>query len=494
METISKVKNTKTRPERVLQFGEGNFLRAFVDWQVDLLNEKTDFNGNVVLVQPLERGMGEMINAQKGLYTTILRGIREGAPFEQYRTIDCVSRCLNPYKTEEFVQYQPLADSTDLRFIISNTTEAGITYRSGDSLEDTPQSSFPGKICAFLFRRFKTFAGATDKGIILIPCELIENNGDTLKKTVKQFASEWNLGQAFITWLDEACDFCNSLVDRIVPGYPKQEAAALCQILGYQDNLLDSAELFYLWVIECHKEFHEDELPLKAAALNVIWTHDMSFYRDRKVRILNGSHTMMALAAYQCGLETVEECIHDSLLYQFLYAGIFDEIIPSMEATREILEPYATEVLERFQNPYLRHQLLSISLNSIRKFKNRDLPSLLGFIEKNNRLPQHLVFSLAALISFYEGTEFEGPDLKGSRDGELYLIKDSYEVLSRFAELYGMGGDIKKKAERLSSAILAEDTWWGQDLTKIKELESMVSNYLVQIWTKGMKEALKEII
>ncbi|HPE92206.1 MAG TPA: tagaturonate reductase [Sphaerochaeta sp.] len=491
MQSITSVHQSVQRKEKVLQFGEGNFLRAFVDWMIDILNEKTDFNGNVVLVQPLDRGLSDMINAQKGLYTTVLRGVQNQKTVEEYRTINSVSRCLNPYKADDYQEYMKLASSEDLRFIVSNTTEAGISYHSGDKLSDQPQVSFPAKVCAFLYKRYQAFEGALDKGLIVIPCELIDKNGDNLKRIVKQYAQEWNLEAGFMNWLDEACDFCNSLVDRIVPGYPRAEAEAICKKLGYQDNLLDSAEIFHLWVIECHKNFHEDELPFNKAGLNVVWTNDMSFYRTRKVRILNGAHTMSVLAAYQAGHETVQDCIADkALLYPFMYQGIFEEIIPSMDGSKEELEAYAADVLERFENPYNPHQLLSISLNSVSKFKTRNLPSLLGYREKVGKLPKRLVFALSALISFYEGTEYEGSALKGSRAGETYLIQDSPEILETFASLYAAKDDPKAKARRLAKAVLSNTTWWAQDLTKIEGLEQAVAANLEAIWTVGMKEAL----
>ena len=489
MQTITDVKNPVKRPVRVLQYGEGNFLRAFADWKIDILNEKTDFNGNVVIVQPLKRGLGDMLNEQKGLYTTVLRGVQGGKTVEEYRTINSVEACLNPYREEDYKAYIELAGNEDLRFVFSNTTEAGIAYHEGDKLEDKPQASFPGKVCAFLHKRFQVFEGAKDKGLIIIPCELIDKNGDNLKRIVKQYATEWKLEEAFMRWLDEACDFCNSLVDRIVPGYPKAEAAQICEKLGYQDNLLVSAEIFHLWVIECHKEFHEDELPFAKAALNVIWTDDMSFYRTRKVRILNGAHTLTVLAAYQAGLDTVQECIADKdLVYPFMHKGIFEEIIPSMDGSKEMLEAYASDVLERFENPFNPHQLLSISLNSVSKFQTRDLPSLLSYFEKNKKLPKHLVFSLAALISFYEGTEFEGTALKGDRNGETYLIQDSPEILSTFAGLYK-----NRDAALIAEKVLGNTSWWGADLTKIEGLQKKVTENLQTIWKDGMKSALSSL-
>ena len=489
MKNVSETVKKTERPVKILQFGEGNFLRAFVDWIVDLLNEKGDFNGDVMMVQPLKNGMGEMINGQNGVYTTVLRGVQNGKPVEEFRTITSVKGCLNPYT--EYDEYMKQAENPDLRFIISNTTEAGIAYHEGDKLDDKPQVSYPGKVCAFLYHRYKAFNGAQDKGIIAIPCELIDKNGDNLKRIVKQYAEEWKLEEGFITWLDTACDFCNSLVDRIVPGYPRAEAEAICEKLGYQDNLLDSAEIFLLWVIECHGKTHEDEFPTQKAGVNVIWTDDMSFYRTRKVRILNGTHTMMVLAAYQTGLNTVEECMHSPLISSFMKKGLFDEIIESMDGDKNLLTSYAGDVLERFQNPYIVHLLLSISLNSTSKFKTRDLPSILGYIAKKGELPKILSFSLAALISFYESTELDGDHLVGHRNGETYQIKDSLDVLQKFQELYSASySSVKEKSEKVAKAILSMDAWWGQDLTKIAGFESLIAADLESIWTNGMEKAI----
>ena len=492
MKSIKETVSKPQRPVKVLQFGEGNFLRAFVDWIIDLLNEKGDFNGSVMMVQPLAKGMGEMINDQDGLYTTVLRGVRNGKPVEEFRKITSVEGCINPYS--EYDKFIAQAENPDLRFIISNTTEAGIAYHEGDKLEDKPQVSYPGKVCAFLYKRYQYFNGSADKGIIVIPCELIDKNGDNLKAIIKRYAGEWGLEEGFITWLDTACDFCNSLVDRIVPGYPRAEADAICERLGYKDNLLDSAEIFLLWVIECHGKTHEDELPTAKAGVNVIWTDDMSFYRTRKVRILNGAHTMSVLAAYQTGLNTVEECIKSPLVFPMMKRGLFEEIIPSMDGDKKQLEEYAGDVLERFANPYIVHLLLSISLNSVSKFKTRDLPSLLGYVKKEGKLPVVLPFSLAALISFYEGTEYEGTALVGNRNGEKYLINDSPEVLEKFASLYKASyKDNKEKAEKIAKAVLSETSWWGEDLTAVAGLEAVVAKHLENIWTNGMTKAIESL-
>ena len=493
MKTIVEAVEKKERPIKAIQFGEGNFLRAFVDYQIDVMNEKAGFDGDVIMVQPLERGMGDMINGQNGLYTTVLRGIEDGKEVEEYRAITSVRGCLNPFT--QYDEYIALADNPDLRFVFSNTTEAGITYDSSVKKDDRPQASFPGKVTAFLYRRYTTFKGDRSKGLVFIPCELIDKNGIMLRKYVLQHAEDWKLEEDFVKWIEESCDFCCSLVDRIVPGYPRAEAEKICQKLGYQDNLLDSAEKFLFWAIEYQKRSYEDELPTTKAGLNVVWTSDMSFYRTRKVRILNGTHTMSVLAAFQAGLNTVEECMKSDLVSAYMHEGLFNEIIPSMDGDKDLLTSYAGDVLNRFRNPYIVHLLLSISLNSTSKFKTRDLPSLLGYIEKTGKLPKVLVFSLASLIAFYEGTRIENGALIGNRNGEEYKIMDSPEVLEKFASVYGKEYCCNgRKASAVAGEILAMESWWGQDLRKVEGLEKAVSEDLEAIWSKGMTEAMKELL
>ncbi|MDR3161660.1 MAG: tagaturonate reductase [Spirochaetaceae bacterium] len=501
MKNIIEKLSPVPRPEKVLQFGEGNFLRAFVDWQIDIANEKTDFNGNVVLVQPLEQGMGDAINAQKGLYTTLLRGIRKGKTVEEFRPVTSISRCLNPYTHYE--EYLRCAENPDLRFVVSNTTEAGIAYHAEDRLSDRPPRSFPGKVTAFLFRRFEHFKGDPAKALVFIPCELIDKNGDKLKEIVETYAREWNLGGAFLAWLG-SCDFCNSLVDRIVPGYPREEAGALCEKLGYEDPLLVAAELFHLWVIEGAKD-HRAELPLAEAGLNVIWTADMSFYRTRKVRILNGAHTSGVLAAYLYGLDTVEQCIRDPLINKMMKKAVFEEIIPSMEGGAAegglaeggpaSLTEYANDVFERFANPYIKHLLLSISLNSVSKFKTRVLPSLLDRLVKTGKPPEVLSFSLAALIAFYNGTNPAGRMLTGSRNGVPYPIQDDEGIVKRFAALYAeTAGSETEKARRITRAVLGSVDWWGEDLSAYGGLEDAVGADLAAIRRSGIKSVIEGLV
>ncbi|MDR0378050.1 MAG: tagaturonate reductase [Spirochaetaceae bacterium] len=494
MKKITEAVKTVSRPEKVLQFGEGNFLRAFADWQIDILNEKTDFNGNIVIVQPLEQGMGDQINAQKGLYTTVLRGVQNGETVEKFRPVSSVSRCLNPFT--QFDEYLRCAENPDLRFVISNTTEAGIAYTAEDRLSDRPPRSFPGKAAAFLFRRFEHFKGDPAKALVFIPCELIDKNGDKLRELVERYAEEWRLGEAFRSWL-ASCDFCNSLVDRIVPGYPKEEAAALGEKLGYEDRLLAAAEIFHLWVIETKNDY-AGELPFRRAGLNVIQTTDMSFYRTRKVRILNGAHTSGVLAAFLGGLDTVDQCVTDPLIVSMMKRAIFGEIIPSMEGGRTELTQYANDVLERFANPYIKHRILSIALNSVSKFKTRVLPSLTGYYRKTGQLPPVLTFSLAALIAFYKGGNPVGREMTGKRNGAAYTIQDDEAVLHRFAALYAEAGDAGESPDpgavrKIAAAVLAAADWWGEDLRVYPGLEDAVSGYLAAILTDGVRPVIERL-
>lgn len=498
LQPINKVIKTVKRPEKVLQFGEGNFLRAFVDWQIDNANEKSGFNGNVVVVQPLPQGMIDAINSQDGLYTTVLRGLRDGKPTVETRAINSISRCINPYS--DFETYIKCAENPDLRFIVSNTTEAGIAYDPSVKLDDKPQASYPGKLTAFLYRRFQFFKGDVSKGLIIIPCELSEDNGLNLKKFILKHAEDWKLGEEFLDWFNKGCDVCSSLVDRIVPGYRplmakeengKTQAENLCEKLGYQDNLLDSAELFHLWCIESEKS-HEDELPLVKAGLNVVWTPNMEFYHTRKVRILNGTHTMTVLAAYLNGLNFVQDCFKNELVYKMMKKGLFQEIIPSIDGDQQELINYANDVFERFQNPFNPHALLDISLNSVSKFWARDLPSVTGYMKKTGKVPEVLSFAMAALMAFYEGTEMVQNErgatvLKGNRNGETYFINDSKEVLETFADLYKNGRDAKAVAH----AVLSNTGWWKENLTKLEGLEEAVCTHLNNIWTLGITKAIE---
>lgn len=419
------VKDKTIRPERIIQFGEGGFLRGFVDWMLQEVNEKTDFNGSVAVVQPIENGMCGMLEKQGCMYTHICRGI-EGV---DRRVIDVISRCINPY--EDYDAYLALAENPDFRFVVSNTTESGIAYSEGDKLSDRPQKSFPAKVTALLKKRFD--AGLD--GFVFLPCELIDKNGTTLKNIILRYADEWNLGEDFKSFVENKNVFCNTLVDRINTGYPKGEDLEL----GYEDNMVNTSEYFHLWVIEGPKD-KVLEIPFDKTDLNVIVTDDMTMYRTRKVRILNGAHTAMIPYALLSGVETVKDCMEDKTMCEFDRACVYDEIIPTLDLPEDELLSYADSVFERFNNPYIKHFCSSISLNSVSKFKVRVLPSILEYIKRYNKMPEKLLFSFARLIEFYK-TDMPNDD------------KDVMEFM--------------KKAS--CEEILANKSLWDEDLTFLAE-------------------------
>ena len=376
------------RTERVIQFGEGGFLRGFVDWMLQKVNEKSDFDGSVVVVQPIEQGMCDMLSAQDCVYTHVIRGV-EGV---DKTVVDVISRCVKPY--EDFGAYLALADQPEMRFVVSNTTESGIVYSDEDKITDAPPKTFPAKVTLLLKRRFEKGL----PGFIFLPCELIDRNGDNLKKCVLKYADLWNLGDGFKAWVEKDNVFTNTLVDRINTGYPKGEDLAL----GYEDNMVNTSEFFHLWVIETDFDI-DKELPFSSAGLNVIVTPDkLEMYRTRKVRILNGAHTSLVPYALLSGLETVKDCIDDKVMNEHIRKCVFDEIIPTLDLPKDELLSYASSVLERFGNPYIKHYLSSIALNSVSKFKVRVLPSILEYIKRYNKMPETLLFAFAKLIEFYK--------------------------------------------------------------------------------------------
>lgn len=383
------------KKEKVIQFGEGGFLRGFADWMLQHVNEKTNFSGSAVVIQPIPEGFCHVLTAQNCTYTHICRGA-EGV---ETKKIDVISRCINPYT--DFNSYLKLAENPDFRFVISNTTEAGITYYAGDKPEDRPPVSFPAKVTLLLKRRFDLGLS----GFIFLPCELIEKNGETLREIILRYGAEWSFGEEFIAWVQTDNIFCNTLVDRIVTGYPKNEKIDL----GYTDKMLNTSEYFHLWVIEGYPELFR-ELPLDQAGLNVVLTDDLTMYRERKVRILNGAHTCLVPYALLQGYDTVKSCMDDEGMLQYIKKCIFDEIIPTLDLPAQELTDYAAGVLQRFANPYIRHYLSSIALNSISKFRVRVLPSILEYIRRFEKMPETLLFAFAKLIEFYRrGTPSDDP-------------------------------------------------------------------------------------
>ncbi|MCM1385890.1 MAG: tagaturonate reductase [Bacillus sp. (in: Bacteria)] len=485
MELLSKQKTGKVeRPVKVLQFGEGNFLRAFVDYMIDIANEKGDFNGDIVLVKPIEFGTLERFHDQECQYTVQLRGISDGEPRKINRIVTSVTDVVDAYG--EYEKYADFAKLDTLRFIVSNTTEAGIVYDDTDKFEMNPPKTYPGKLTKFLYERFEHFNGAQDKGLVMLPVELIDDNGIHLKECVLKFAKLWNLGDAFTAWVNDACVFTSTLVDRIVTGYPRDEAEELCREFGYQDNLIVTGEPFALWVIESAKDI-SDEFPLPKAGLPVIFTDNQKPYKQRKVRILNGAHTSFVLASYLCGNDIVLESMNDKLILDFIKATIFDEVIPTLTLPKKELDEFAEAVLTRFNNPYVKHAHLSISLNSVSKWRARCMPSFLGYIEKEGKIPTHLTFSLAALMAFYTGTEIRDKALIGHRDGQEYNIMDDAAVLEFFA------ANSSKEPKEFAHAVLANKDFWGQDLSALAGVEDAVVSYLADIRAMGMRKTMEKV-
>ncbi|MBT8298667.1 MAG: tagaturonate reductase [Maribacter sp.] len=470
--TIHEIRNY---PERILQFGAGNFLRGFIDDFIQELNEKINFNTGVVIVKPTSTGNYNQLIKQEGLYTLFLKGIKNGKAVSEYKIIDCIQRCVNPY--DNYDQYLSLAQNPELRFIVSNTTEAGIVYEPNDTSHDAPQKSFPGKLTALLHSRFVHFGGASDKGLIVLPCELIDKNGDNLKRIILQYAEDWNLGEGFVQWINNDNIFCNTLVDRIVPGYPKNKMDDITKQLGYKDDLVVEGEQFHLWVIEGPKEVKE-EFPAMECGLNVVFTDNMEPYRTRKVRVLNGAHTTLVPVGYLFGLDKVRDSLEDPVVGSFLKHAIFDEICPTLDLPDEELKQFSNKVLDRFRNPFLEHALISISLNSIAKYKTRVLPSVLEYINRKNTLPKRLLFSLAALIAFY----------KGERNGEFIGLNDDQEVLDFFQKQWSTNN-----YDAIVKNVLSNRDFWSVDLTKYKGLQDLVTTNLESIMVHGMQKTLKSM-
>ncbi len=466
----------KEAPEKMIQFGEGNFMRAFVDYWFDLMNERVGFNGKAVLVQPIAPGLAQMINEQEGLYTLFLRGFENGQKVNAKRVISSVSRCLNPY--EDYQAVLDCAKNPELRFISCNTTEAGIVYDPSCKFEDVPAASYPGKLTQFLYERFRHFGGERGKGFIILSCELIDNNGKELENCVLRYVDQWKLGERFRTWVMEENIFCSTLVDRIVTGYPRAEAADICQELGYEDNLIDTGEVFGFWVIEGPDSLKK-ELPFEEAGLPVIICGDHKPYKQRKVRILNGAHTSMVLGAYLAGQNIVRDCMNDKVICGFMNKTIYDEIIPTLTLPVEELREFAAAVTERFNNPFVDHALLSISLNSTSKWKARVMPSLKGYVDKFGRIPSCIAASLAFYIQFYTGVRLEEDALIGQRGENEYKIMDDRSVLE-FYEAHK-----NDSVEELAEAVLSNQAFWGEDLTEIPGLLETVEEYLAMTREKG---------
>lgn len=469
----------KKAPEKVLQFGEGNFLRAFVNYWFDVANEKAGWNGKCCLVQPIPQGLTNLINEQEGLYTLYLRGMENGQKVDRKRVISSVSRCLNPYEDAGFAAMMEVAASDVLEYVVSNTTEAGIVYDPACSFTDKPAASFPGKLTQVLYHRFQSGKG----GLVILSCELIDNNGKELLKCVNQYIDQWELEEAFRVYVNEECTFCSTLVDRIVPGRIRDaaEVARLEEENGYSDPLMDVGEVFGVWNIE-GPAWLEDKLPFKVAGVNCIVVPNVTPYKKRKVRILNGAHTGFVLGAYLGGYDIVRDCMHDDAVLGYMNKMLFEEILPILPLPKEDVENFAAAVQDRFNNPFINHELLSISLNSTSKWRARNMPSFLEYIDKFGKLPTCLTMSFAAYIAFFsnEIQELNASGLVCSRPkGNTYVCSDDRWAL----EFYWDHRD--DSVEELVHAVMTNQQMWGQDLTQISGFEEVTVANLKKIRSEG---------
>ena len=475
-------------PEKVLQFGEGNFLRAFVNYWFDVSNERAGWNGKCVLAQPIAQGLAKLINDQEGLYTLYLRGRENGEKVDRKRVISCVSRCLNPYEQAGFDAMMEVAVSDELEYVVSNTTEAGIVYDPACRLSDTPASSFPGKLTQVLYRRWQ----AGKSGLVILSCELIDNNGKELLKCVNQYVEQWGLEDGFRQYVNEACTFCSTLVDRIVPGRVKDpaEVAAMEQANGYRDELIDVGEIFGVWNIE-GPAWLEDKLPFKKAGLNCPVAPDVTPYKKRKVRILNGAHTGFVPGAYLAGFDIVRDCMQDDTVRGFMNKMLYEEVIPTLPLDKKDLEDFASAVQDRFNNPFVDHELMSISLNSTSKWRARNLPSFLEYMEKTGKLPPCLTASFAFYAAFFSNDiqELNDKGLVCRRSkGNTYVCSDDRWVLEFYYEHRNDSvGD-------LVHAVMASERMWGRDLTQVPGFEPAVAACLEKVRTEGALQAMKELV
>ncbi len=469
----------KNAPEKVLQFGEGNFLRAFVNYWFDIANERAGWNGKCCLVQPIAAGLTDMINAQDGLYTLYLRGTENGQKVDRKRIISSVSRCLNPYEAEGFEEMMKVAVSDHLEYVVSNTTEAGIVYDPACMPDDKPCASFPGKLTQVLYARYN----AGKDGLVILSCELIDNNGKELLRCVNQYIDQWGLEEPFRTYVNEKCTFCSTLVDRIVPGRIRDsaEVARLEAENGYTDPLLDVGEVFGVWNIEGPR-WLSDRLPFEKAGVNCVVVPDVTPYKKRKVRILNGAHTGFVLGAYLGGYDIVRDSMHDQVVLGYMNKMLFDEILPILPLAREDVESFAAAVQDRFNNPFINHELLSISLNSTSKWRARNMPSFLEYIEKFGVLPTCLTMSFAACIAFFSNDvqELTEAGLVCRRPkGNTYVCSDDRWVLEFY---WAHRADSE---EALVHAVMTNTQMWGRDLTLIPGFEEATAENLKKIRTEG---------
>lgn len=476
-----RIAAAKTAPITILQVGEGNFLRGFFDWMIQTCRDQGLFRGSIAVTQPRPAGKPkiEELAAQDGLYTLVIRGLENGEAVERKELITVFAEAFDPYSN--WTRLMELALSPELRFVVSNTTEAGIAYRP-EPLSEGPIQSFPGKLAFLLYQRYLKYEGEADKGLIFLPCELLDRNGDALRDVVLRYAEDWRFPEAFKRWVLEHNRFLNSLVDRIVTGYPgDQQAEAWFEEWGYRDPMLTTAEPYHLWAIEAEPELDE-LLPLRQAGLNVHWTTDLRPFSTRKVRILNGAHTWMAPLGLLHGVEHVRELLEHDVLGKLVRETVYADIVPSLPYSAEELKAYADTVFERFGNPYIRHRLADIAMNSLSKFKTRLLPTIRVYADEGEAAPERLALGLAGLLRYYRirrsaDGSFEGTTLAGER----YVVRDDQALLELIAGIWEDARLSGESPERTVGKLLAQTSIWGADLSEWPGLAASVAAWL-QAW------------
>jgi tagaturonate reductase len=446
----------QNRPVKVVQFGAGNFLRGFADWIIDIMNEKNCFDGDVQIIQSISSSRSNHLNDQEGLYHVVTKGFDRGEIKEQIRLISCVRGTINA--NEEIPRFLEIAAYESLQFVVSNTTEAGIVFEEETYTEGQMPNSFPGKLTLFLHERFRKRLNP----LVVLPCELIENNGDTLREKVIQYAEHWNLEPAFIHWIQNENIFCNTLVDRIVPGMPDETSGEVRSKTGFIDSMAIMAEPYYFWAIDAPPSV-QNMFPADQCGLNVKYTNNLNQYRERKVRILNGAHTAMTPIAYLQGLRSVKACLADEKMRNLISSLIFNEIVPSLDDDRHELKKFAGQVIDRFANPYIEHKLMSISLNSIAKFRVRILPTILDYYQVNRTLPDGLMRSFAALIIFYRGYWKQ----------DKIELKDQPEILAFFNMVWKHAS-----LSSLAAQVLENRQLWGLNLNDVPGMHESILSHL----------------
>jgi tagaturonate reductase len=464
-------------PQRILQFGGGNFLRGFVDWIIHKYNvQSNDDKLGIVVAKVLKNGSYQDWNAQDGLYHLFTKGYVKGKTVNEKTLITSVVRILEVHN--EYDEFLKSAHQPPLNIIISNTTETGLNFSSQDKIGQIP-STFPGQLTLWLFERYKHFEGDKKAGCTIIPCELLDKNGEVLKSSILKYVDHWNLDKGFADWLNQYCHFCNTLVDRIVPGINKENIEEYYQRIGYEDGMMTEGEPYHLWAIETKHDISA-KLPLDRIGLNVVYTKDLSPYKELKLKILNGAHTSMVPVGLLLNIDLVKEAINDAVLGKFIEDLITEEILPSVEIDPEIARTFANDVIDRFKNPFLEHQLKSISLYSISKFNTRVKPTLKSYLDKTGELPKRIMISFACLLIYYSGS-YQGKEISpNDQDETISRIKNHWEGIRK-------GGDARTQS---LENLLSDKHLWNEDLTKLEGFTKEVSLLLSQIIEGNLKELI----